>query len=448
MILRLLTLAFFFLSPQLKALEDFKEGSVIRDAEIERILKSYIDPLFEAAGLNPKDLNLYLIISKDVNAAASNNHMIFVNTGIILKMQNAGQLIGVLAHETSHISGGHVARVHEAIDKAGMAHIISMVLAGAAAVASGKPEAGIAVMLGGSHFALANLFHYTQGQEGSADQGAIKLLEKLGWSAKGLEEFLSILMQKEILSLERQDAYMRTHPLTHDRVNSIQNHLASSKYTDASFPAGFEENFKLMQTKLRAFTESVGRVLLNYKESSTDPLDHYARAIAHFRRADHDLALQEIDVLIAKSSDNPFYWELKGQILFDYGRIQDAEKAYARAVELAPQEPLLRLLWAQSLVESNSSQNLEKAKQELLRSKTDEASNPLTWQLLAIVYGKSDQLGDAALCLAEKNFLLGDFKEAITQAKRAQKNFKKETLEYTRAQDIIDHANDMMKRDS
>ena len=135
MLLRLLTLVFFFLSTQLKALEDFKEGSVIRDAEIERILKSYINPLFEAAGLNPKDLNLYLIISKDVNAAASNNHMIFVNTGIILKMQNAGQLIGVLAHETSHISGGHVARVHEALDKAGMAHIISMVLAGAAAVA-------------------------------------------------------------------------------------------------------------------------------------------------------------------------------------------------------------------------------------------------------------------------------------------------------------------------
>lgn len=446
MLLRLLTLILFLLSSPLQAFEDLKEGGLIRDSEIERILKSYIHPLFQAAGLNPKDLNLYIVATREVNAAAANNHIMLINTGIILKMTSASQLVGVLAHETSHISGGHVTRIHDVIGKTTLANIISLILAGATAVISGNPEAGIAVMMGGQHFAMANLFRYTQGQEGAADQGAIKLLEKLGWSSRGLSEFLSVLMQKEILSVERQDAYMRTHPLTRDRVESIQNHMTHSQYTEVSLPEEFEDNFKLMQAKVKAFTDPVGRLLLNNKESDSDPLTHYVRAIAHFRRADHALALQEIEGLISQKPENPFYWELKGQILFDVGKIQEAEQAYSKAVALAPQEPLLRLLWAQALIETNDPQNIEKAKVELLRAKTDEATNPFTWRLLAIVHGKANQLGDVALCLAEQNFFVGNFGGAIQQAKRAQKIFKKDSLEYIRAQDIIEDAQEMMGR--
>ncbi|MEB3701930.1 YfgC superfamily TPR repeat-containing Zn protease [Candidatus Bealeia paramacronuclearis] len=443
---RILSLALSLFAFSLQGMADFKEGSLIRDAEIEGILKSYISPIFETAGLNPKDLNLFLVITKEVNASASSNHTIFINTGIILKMKNASQLIGVLAHETSHISGGHVVRFQKVMDNASLEHIIAMVLGGAAAAASGKPEAGMAVFLGGSHFALANLFRYSQGQEGAADQGAIRILEKLGWSSKGLEEFLSVLMEKEIFAESRQDGYMRTHPLSRDRVESIKNHIAQSQYSKSSLPPGFDEKFTLMQTKLRAFIEPVGRVLLNNKESSIDPLVHYARAIAQYRRADHDLALKEIEGLIAQSSENPFYWELKGQILFDSGNIKEAERAYARAVDLAPQEPLLRLLWAQTLIESNDPQNFEKAQTELLRSKTDEKTNPLTWQLLAVVYGKSNQLGLLALSLAEKHFLTGQLKEAIQQAKRSQQTLKKDSIEYVRAQEILDQAQEIEKK--
>ena len=444
--LRAFSLILSFFAFSLKGISDFKEGSLIRDAEIESILKSYINPIFETAGLNPKDLNLFLVISKEVNAAASNNHTVFINTGILLKMKSASQLIGVLAHETSHISGGHVARFQEVINTASLEHMIAMVLAGAAAAASGKPEAGMAIFMGGSHYALANLFRYSQGQEGSADQGALRILEKLGWPSQGLEEFLSILMEKELFSQNMQDAYMRTHPLTRDRVETIHNHVAQSIHSGSSLPKGFDESFIRMQAKLRAFIEPVGRVLLANKESSTDPLAHYARAIAQYRRADHELALQEVDGLIASAPQNPFYWELKGQILFDSGKIEEAERSYAKAVELAPQEPLLRLLWAQALIETHNPQNFEKAKNELLRSKTDEKTNPLIWQLLAIVYGKSNQLGEAALALSEKHFLISELKEAIQQAKRAQQNLKKGTMDYERAQEILDHARELEKR--
>jgi len=414
-----------------------KEDSLLRDAEIEDVLKSYINPIFEVAGLNPKSLHLYIVNSKDVNAMAMGGGHIAINTGLLLRATSALQVISVLAHETAHLADNHIMRGIDAYEKALLQGLLGT-LGGVGAILAGSPEAGLAILMSSQHLAERGLLKFSRMQEGSADQGAARFLDKLGWSSLGMVEFMDLLRKDDLLSEQFIDPYVLTHPLNSERIDFFRSHFNRSPHAKAQLPADFEDNFKRIQVKITAFTLNPAKTFARFKPTDSSLLARYGRAIAYFKNSQLNESFAEIDSLLKDYPQDPFFWDLKGQILFETGKIQDATKAYEKAVELRPDLPLLRVSYAHALIESGDKNKLEKAFSELLRAKTEEPDNPFTHRLLAVYYGKKGETGLAALYLAEMSLGVGDLATAEQQAKRALHFLKNDSANLSRAKDIME----------
>ncbi|MBL27470.1 MAG: peptidase [Rhodospirillaceae bacterium] len=396
----------------------------------------YATPLLEAAGLTPDVVNIILVNDDTLNAFVAGGQNLFINTGLIMRTETPNQLIGVIAHEIGHIAGGHLARSGEATAAANTQALLSMLLGLGAAIAGGG-DVGSAVMMGGQQTALRSLLAYTRTQERSADQAALKLLDETGQSSKGMLDFLDILSGQELLYASNQDPYLRTHPLSSERIDSIAQHVKVSPYTDAKPNAVYVERHARMVAKLMGFLRPPNQTFLRYPDEDQSLPARYARAIATYRIPDIDAALKDIDALIAERPQDPFFQELKGQMLFENGRLDEALEPYRMANELKPNDPLLLTSLAQVLVESGKESQLESAVGQLKDATRLDPRNALSWRLLAISYGRLDQLDESALASAEEALLTGRMGDAHLQAERASRKFPEGSPGWLRAQDII-----------
>jgi len=433
---RIILLLFFLIPLNVFASGSLSEGSLIRDAEIEAVLKSYITPIFKVAGLNPKSLTLFVINSNDVNAFAMGGGRVAINTGLILKSESALQVIGVFAHETAHLAGNHVIRGMEAYEKALLKSLIGVI--GGLALAVADPEAGAAVLMGSQDVAMRGFLKFNRDQEGSADQGAARYLDLLKWSSNGLLQFMKILHKDTYYARQDLDPYLLTHPLTTERIDFLESHTSHSPYVQNKLPDDFEPNFKRIQIKIAAFLDSPAKTLQRYKPTDTSLLARYGRSIAYLQINHVEEALVEVNSLLNEYPKDAFFWDLKGQILFESGKVHEAALAYENAVKLRPDITLLRINWAHALIESEDKNLIEKAANELMRAKTEEPENPFTYRLLAIYYGKNGKTGLAALTLAEMAYQVGDLDSAETQAKRSLHLLKEDKQNEIRAKEIIE----------
>jgi predicted Zn-dependent protease len=324
-----------------------------------------------------------------------------------------------MAHETGHIAGGHLARKTQIMKNAMIESVIGMVLGGAAS-AMGHGNAGGAGVLAGADVGQRAFLQNSVTIEASADQAALRYLDRTHQSAKGLLEFFEILEQEEFLSAQRRDPYLTDHPLTEERVDYLREHVAQSPYSNAKDPPEWVNQFNLIKAKLGAFLGAPSQVLASYQPNDNSEAARYARAIAYYRIPDLKNAIPTIDGLIKDYPNNPYYSELKGQMLFENGRVADAVAPYQRAVQIAPNEPLLNIELAQVQLETNDPKYLAAAKSELTNAIQGESDNPDAWRSMAIVYGRSGDIGMAALSLAEQNMAQGNWKQAVGQAQRAQ----------------------------
>ena len=410
--------------------------SLIRDAEIEALIREMSNPIFEAAGLEPQNVELLLVNDKSLNAFVAGGQNLFIHTGLLQRVENPGQLAGVVAHETGHIAGGHLARMPDAFRAATVATILSTIL-GAAAMAAGAGDAGIAIMQGGQHIAQRSVLAYSRAQESAADQAGLRFLENIGWSAEGFVEFMSILADQEVLSSSRQDPYVRTHPLTTERVAALRAGAQQSPYFHATKAAAYQKRLSLIQAKLSGFLDKPMTVLRKYPETDTSLEGHYARAVAFHRVARMDAAMHELDALIAKDPKNPYYYELYGQILFESGKVAESVEPHRKSVQYAPNEPLLKINLARALVAMQTPETDAEAKQILLDAVRLERDLPLAWHQLAIVYHNEGDEGMASLASAERYALLGSAPNAFNHASRAFDLLPKGSPGWIRAGDIL-----------
>lgn len=420
-----------------------QEGNIIRDSEIEAILLEIMHPIFKVAGLDPKLLNLYIVASSEINAAASIDFSIFINTSLITKAKNLDEVVGVLAHEAGHLSLGHVARFQDSINRASLIAMASAALGIVAAIA-GSPDAAMGAMMAGQQIAMGSLMHYSQGQEASADQAAVRFLDKLGWTAKGLESFMAYLAKQELRGVDRQDAYMRTHPLSSLRVDMLNNAIGQLKTPGRPLPGRLYERFDRMVVKIKAFMNAPMTTLIQHPPSKTTTLDRYARAIAYYRNGELQKSLIELNPLLEQDPKDPYLHELKGQILFDNGKVAEAYAAYQRALSLAPNNPLIRLSAVQAALELPKV-DLTKELRELHLVLRKENKNPMAWHFLAVIHGRQGNKGLLALALSEKALTLGNLELALSQAKRTL-HLAKEKTALVRANDIIEMILDEQKK--
>jgi predicted Zn-dependent protease len=409
--------------------------SLIRDTEIEATIHSYAAPIFEAAGLDPSVVRIYLVNDDQINAFVAGGQNMFLNTGLLTRSKGPGQVTGVIAHEVGHIEGGHLARVHDAL-KRGTAETILAVVLGAAAAAAGRPDVGTAVIAAGQNVALRNLLQYTRTQEGAADAAAMRYLEGTGQSARPLLEFFDVLQGQELLTPNRQDPYLRTHPLSRDRILAIGDFVDRSPHSDVPPPPEQVRSHARMVAKLHGFLDDPATTLRRYPAADETEAARYARAIAFHRANRFDEALAAVDALIAEQPGDPYFHELKGQMLFETGRPAEALGSYRRAAELKPRAPLIRIELGRVLLAANDPALLDEAIEHLRTATLFEPDRPFAWRQLAIALGRDGRLGDSALALAEEALLQKKLPEAKFQAGKAERLLERGSPGWLRALDI------------
>lgn len=411
---------------------------MIRDAEIENIIRSLAIPVFQAAGLNPDFVRIRLIQDKNLNAFVAGGQNIFIHTGLIVTAAGPDALVGVIAHETGHIEGGHLVRSREAIENANAIQLIGTILGTAASVATKRGDVGRAVIMGSQGAGARNFFQYSRTQESAADQAAMRLLDATGRSAKGLEGFLSKLEGQAVLSQRFQDPYLRSHPLTRERIDAITQHNQGSPYVDA-IPADIERlAYQRMVAKLYGFIEPLRNVLRRYPESDQSFAARYARAIAYYRAPDLGRALGIVNALIIEAPLDPYLHELKGQMLFEHGRAREAYAAYLEAFRLAPRQPLIIMELARVELELGDVALLDSAIKHFRLTARLGESTGFVWRQMGIAYGRKGDMGMSALALAEAELRAGQLANAEFQATRASEMLERGTSAHLQALDILE----------
>jgi predicted Zn-dependent protease len=409
--------------------------SLIRDTEIEEILHRDADPIFAAAGLDPKTVRILLVGDKELNAFATQGLMMGLNTGLILQTETPNQLKGVIAHETGHLAGAHPLRSGEMM-RAGLKPMILTMGLGVLAALAGAPDAGAVLLGNASYFGQLGALGYSRDQESRADQAGAGFLEATGQSGRGLAEFFDNFRYQEVFDQSRRFAYFRSHPLSSDRIDALRSRVEKlPHYNAVDDPASLAEH-EIMKAKLEGFLNP-GVAIVKYRENDRAFPARYARAIAYYQMKEPDRALKILDSLITENPNNPYLWELKGQILFEFNRVKEAEEPQRRSVALKPGAALLRVNLGQTLIGLDDPQKVEEGINELKRSLLDENDNSVAWRLLAQAYDKRGEDGQARLATAEQYFNMGATQEARVFAMRARELLKKDSVEWRRATDIV-----------
>ncbi len=411
---------------------------LIRDAETESIIRQIATPLFVAARLEPSSVRILLVDDNKLNAFVSGGQNIFLHTGLIIQSETPEALIGVIAHETGHIQGGHLIRRRGAIEQAQILGAISAILGTAAAIGTGRGDVASAVILGGQSATTRSFLKFSRTQESSADQAAFRLLDATGNSAKGLENFLGKIKDQELLSPRFQDPYMQTHPLSSARISAIRDHIEKSPNSDAQSSKQLTADFDRMVAKLFAFLKPFNQVMQRYPKSDEGVPARYARAIAYYRKADVERSVALMDGLIAEQPANPYFYEMKGQILFENARATDAMPNYKRAYELAPQEALLALELARVELEMEDPAFLQDAIKHFRVSLAIEPNSAFAWRQLGIAYGRSGNMPMSYLALSEEALRRNNLADAERLATKASKSLPKGSLGHIRARDVIE----------
>lgn len=409
--------------------------SLIRDAEIEATIRAFATPVFGAAGLNARDIRVHLVQDNTLNAFVAGGLNMFLNTGLLIRTEHAGQVLGVIAHESGHISGGHLARVRDAMRAATAESILAMVLGAAAGIAARNPQAGMAGIALGNQIAERGLLAYSRDMEAAADQAGLRALERSGFSARGMMEFFALLVDQELVSVGRQDPYVRSHPITRDRVEFVRDALTRSPTADARLPANFVEMHARMRAKLIAYLDP-GRGLTLYPEGDRTLVGRYGRAIALYRRGQNDAALALMAGLIRERPNDPWFHEFRAQILLESQRPREALPGYQRAVQLRPSDAILLTELAQAQVAIGTPDMLRVAVQNLERSRQLDNTMAETFRLLAVAYGQQGQVGMSNWAQAELNMLRGNRVEARAFAERAIRDLPPGSPAALRAEDI------------
>jgi predicted Zn-dependent protease len=410
--------------------------SVARDTEIEEFLWSETRPVLKAAGIDPNAVKIYLVSDNVFNAFVSGGQNIFVTTGLLDQLDTPNQLLGVLAHETGHIAGGHLARSSDDMMNEAAPFLITM-LAGLAAMLAGEGQAGMGIIMGAQQAMQRAVLGYSRVQESSADQAAISFLDRIQKSGRGMIETFEKLGQQELLVDRAQDPYARSHPMSSDRIASLTSRVEASPYKDNVDTPEEIAKYKLIQAKVRGFMNNPQATLRQYPGNDLSDPARYARSVAYYRMADFRSANQEIDALIAAHPENPYFWELKGQIVAEQRDFAGAAKAFEKSVKLKPKAALLQVNLGATLVALEDQAQMPRARDVLVAALQVDNTNAFAWLQLSFAYAALGQEGMAALSMAEQRFNVGNYPDAIRFAMRAREMLPKGSREAGRADDIV-----------
>ena len=425
-----------------------KGPPIIRDAEIEQLLKEYTQPILRVAGLTQQNIQVVIINDRSFNAFVADGRRIFVNAGALLDAETPNQIIGVLAHEAGHIAGGHLARLREQLAAASTQSILAMLLGIGAMVAGGRSaggsssalsQGGMAALSGPTAAIQNSLFAYLRAQEDQADRAGVKFLTASGQSAKGMYDTFKRLADQMLYQTAYLNPYLQSHPLPSERVAALEGMAKASPYWNTKDSPTLQARHDLMRAKLFGFLERPEAVARRYPPSDGSLAAHYARAISALRFAEPRAAQAQVDALIHVQPQNPYFHELKGQMLLESGRPVDAVVPLRQAVQLAPNPALMQIMLGQALIASHDRARLDEAVTILQAALIHEPESSEAYSQVAMAYGQKNDLAHADLASAQAAYMRGDLKTAREIAARAKTRFPVGSPGWVKADDIASY---------
>lgn len=411
---------------------------VIRDAEIEQLLRDYTQPILRAAGLAQQNVQVTIINDRSFNAFVMDGRRIFINAGALVDAKVPNEVIGVLAHETGHMAGGHLSRLRQQLAQAQVASIIAMIL-GVGAIAASRGGGGnpAAAILGPQEMVRRSLLSYQRAQEEQADRAGVKFLAATGQSAKGMSETFKRLSDQILFAAQNADPYMQSHPMPAERVAALETLARNSPNWDKRDSPELQLRHDLMRAKLTGFLDRADAVARRYPPSDVSLPARYARAIATYRHADLRAAVAQIDGLIQAQPNNPYFYELKGQALLEGGKPAEAIAPLHRAIQLAPRPALIQVLLGQALNNASTGKSADEAVTLLRTALAQEPESVEGYSQLAMAYGRKGDLAQADLASALAAFMRGDHPTARQLAARAKTRFPIGSPGWVKADDIL-----------
>lgn len=409
---------------------------LVRDAEIEAVMRAYSDPLIEAAGLNVNSVDIYLVGDMEFNAFVTRGQNVFLNTGLIVVAQTPNEIKGVIAHEIGHIEGAHLVRMQQA-ERSAMAAMAAAIGVGIIAALAGAGDAGAAIIASSPQFATLDFMTYTRSQEAAADQAAVRFMTATGQSARGLVSTFERLAHQERLSFQRRWQYFRSHPLSSDRIEALRRNVEASPYADVPDTDEEIETLRRIQAKIIGFMAPPSQTFERYPESDTSIPARYARAVAYYKQGLMARAEEEVLTLIADEPDNPYFHELHGQMLFESGQIDRAIAPYRRSLELAERQPLLQIGLATALIASGDEASVNEALMLLTQALVAEPDNAFGWFQKSLAHTALGDLAMAELATAERYFAVGDSMHAHLFARRAHERLERGAEAWIRSAELL-----------
>jgi predicted Zn-dependent protease len=416
---------------------------VIRDTEIEQLMRDYAQPILKAADLSKQNVRVVVLNDRSFNAFVMDGRHIFINAGALFDAKTPNEVIGVFAHETGHMAGGHLARLREQLASAQTASIVAMLLgvgamvAGARSGQAGGADVGAAAIMAPQSAIMRSLLAYVRTQEDQADHAGVKFLAATGQSPRGMVELFKRLNNESLFNTRYVDPYMQSHPLPADRVAALEAMARQSPYWDRKDSPELQLRHDMIRAKLSGFLEKPDTVARRYPLGDHSLPAQYARAIATYRHGDVRQAVTQIDALIAAQPNNPYFQELKGQALLEGGRAAEAVAPLRRAVQLAPNAPLIQIMLAQALISTNNPAVAAESVELLKNSLAREPEAPEAYSQLAMAYGRKGDLANADLASAQAAFTRGDLPTARQLATRAKTRLPIGSPAWVRADDIV-----------
>jgi predicted Zn-dependent protease len=369
---------------------------------------------------------------------------IFVNYGAMMQSETPNQIIGVLAHETGHLAGGHLSKLRERLAEAQTQMIIAMLLGAGAMVAgsrgggnSGLTNAGAAAISAPGEVIRRTLLSYVRQQEENADKAGVKFLNATGQSARGMYETFKRFTDESLFAARGADPYVQSHPMPAERVRALEELARSGPYWDKKDDPALQMRHDMVRAKISGFMERQDTVYRRYPLSNTSLPARYAHAVTTYLHGDLRNALAQIDGLIQQQPTNPYFYELRGQALIEGGKPAEAIAPLRKAVQLSNNAPLIEMLLGQALVATNNNAYTDEAIAILRTATARESEAPIGYMQLAMAYGRKGDYAQADLASAQAAFLRGDNKTARDLASRAKTRFAIGTPGWVKADDIV-----------
>ena len=446
--MRLIARLLAILAAAMLAAQPVAAQSILRDAETEAFLDEISAPLIAAAGLEPENVDVVLVNDRSINAFVAGGQIVYIHSGLIEAADSAEEVQGVIAHELGHITGGHILRYGEGAASATKISLLS-VLAGIGAALAGAGEAAMGVMALGQQAALGQFLSFSRTQESSADFAGAEYLSKAGVSGRGSLTFFGKLLNQEYrygYSQSDEAGFYRTHPLSGDRIAALREVYEKDPAWDRPPNARNQANFDRVKAKLTGYIAKPSATLRDYPETDQSIPALYARAYAYHQNARVDRALDAADALIATSPDDPYFLELKGQVLLESGRPGEALDPLRRATALTNSEPLIASMLGHALIATEDPANYEEAERVLRAAVGRDRRNPFAWYQLGVVYAARGDTARARLATAEQQVMSGQYALALRSAQAAEGGLERGTPDWIRAQDIGMQARALLER--